>query len=148
MSASGDEAGRPVSVANNGDRMPALPQCADSAANEKCADAGGSEKSVSNGAGGRDSVGKATAMTGSAHYMNMPVEPGDIIVVPGGVMSWSPDGFIGQVLPVGSGLTATGCGRLGRWSDVAADPRTRRLMRSDGNGNKVAIPTTWTDRKG
>ena len=27
---------------------------------------------------------KATAMTGSAHYMNMPVEPGDIVVVPGG----------------------------------------------------------------
>ena len=80
-------------------------------------------------------------MTGSAHYMNMPVEPGDIIVVPGGgnvmVTGWV---YRPGYFTVGSGLTALGAVGSAGGAMYAADPADATLMRSDGNGNKVAIP--------
>jgi protein involved in polysaccharide export with SLBB domain len=84
---------------------------------------------------------KATAMTGSAHYMNMPVEPGDIVVVPGGgnvmVTGWVyKPGFF----QVGSGLSVLGAVGSAGGAMYAADPTSATLMRSDGNGNKIAIP--------
>jgi polysaccharide export outer membrane protein len=84
---------------------------------------------------------KATAMTGSAHYMGMPVEPGDIIVVPGGgnvmVTGWV---YRPGFFQVGSGLTVLGAVGSAGGAMYAADPSDATLMRSDGNGNKVAIP--------
>jgi polysaccharide export outer membrane protein len=84
---------------------------------------------------------KATAMTGSAHYMNMPVEPGDIVVVPGGgnvmVTGWV---YRPGFFTVGSGLTVLGAVGSAGGAMYAADGADATLMRSDANGNKVAIP--------
>jgi protein involved in polysaccharide export with SLBB domain len=84
---------------------------------------------------------KSTALTGSARYMNMPVEPGDIVVVPGGgnvmVTGWV---YRPGFFQVGSGLTVLGAVGSAGGAMYAADPADATLMRSDGNGNKVAIP--------
>ncbi len=84
---------------------------------------------------------KATAMTGSAHFMNMPVEPGDIVVVPGGgnvmVTGWV---YRPGYFQVGSGLTVLGAVGSAGGAMYAADEADATLMRSDANGNKVAIP--------
>jgi hypothetical protein len=98
------------------------------------------EKSVTNGAGVVIPL-KATAMTGSGRYMNMPVEPGDIVVVPGGgnvmVTGWVyKPGFF----QVGSGLSVLGAVGSAGGAMYAADPTSATLMRSDGSGNKIAIP--------
>ena len=141
MSASGDEAGRPVSVANNGDPHAGPPANVLTVPPTKNAPTlEDLEKSVSNGPAVVIPL-KATAMTGSAHYMNMPVEPGDIIVVPGGgnvmVTGWV---YRPGYFQVGSGLTALGAVGSAGGAMYAADPADATLMRSDGNGNKVAIP--------
>jgi polysaccharide biosynthesis/export protein len=141
MSATGAEAGRPVSVANNGDphagppaNVLTVPPPQNAPTLEDL------QKSVSNGPAVVIPL-KATAMTGSAHYMNMPVEPGDIIVVPGGgnvmVTGWV---YRPGYFTVGSGLTALGAVGSAGGAMYAADPADATLMRSDGNGNKVAIP--------
>ena len=141
MSAPEAEAGRPVSVANNGDphagppaNVLTVPPPHDAPTLEDL------QKSVSNGPSVVIPL-KATAMTGSAHYMNMPVEPGDIIVVPGGgnvmVTGWV---YRPGYFTVGSGLTALGAVGSAGGAMYAADPADATLMRSDGNGNKVAIP--------
>lgn len=141
MSGSEAEAGRPVSVANNGDphagppaNVLTVPPPHDAPTLEDL------QKSVSNGPAVVIPL-KATAMTGSAHYMNMPVEPGDIIVVPGGgnvmVTGWV---YRPGYFTVGSGLTALGAVGSAGGAMYAADPADATLMRSDGNGNKVAIP--------
>ncbi len=143
MSASGTEgeAGRPVSVANNGDphagppaNVLTVPPPKEAPTMEDL------QKSVSNGPSVVIPL-KATAMTGSAHYMNMPVEPGDIIVVPGGgnvmVTGWV---YRPGYFQVGSGLTALGAVGSAGGAMYAAAPSSATLMRSDGNGNKVEIP--------
>jgi len=141
MSGEEAEAGRPVSVANNGDphagppaNVLTVPPPHDAPTLEDL------QKSVSNGPAVVIPL-KATAMTGSAHYMNMPVEPGDIIVVPGGgnvmVTGWV---YRPGYFTVGSGLTALGAVGSAGGAMYAADPSDATLMRSDGNGNKVAIP--------
>src|SRR6266481_4523704 len=141
MSAEGEEAGRPVSVANNGDphagppaNVLTVPPPHNAPTLEDL------QKSVSNGPAVVIPL-KATAMTGSAHYMNMPVEPGDIIVVPGGgnvmVTGWV---YRPGYFQVGSGLTALGAVGSAGGAMYAANPSDATLMRSDSNGNKVAIP--------
>jgi polysaccharide biosynthesis/export protein len=141
MSGTEAEAGRPVSVANNGDphagppaNVLTVPPPHDAPTLEDL------QNSVSNGPAVVIPL-KATAMTGSAHYMNMPVEPGDIIVVPGGgnvmVTGWV---YRPGYFTVGSGLTALGAVGSAGGAMYAADPADATLMRSDGNGNKVAIP--------
>lgn len=84
---------------------------------------------------------KSNAFQGSLSYTNMPVEPGDIIVVPGGgnvmVTGWvQKPGFFA----VGSGLTVLGAVGSAGGAMYAADPTTATLIRSDGTGNKVSIP--------
>ncbi len=82
-----------------------------------------------------------TAMRGSAKYMNMPANPGDIIVVPGGgnvmVTGWVyKPGFFG----VGSGLTVLGAVASAGGAMFAANTSEATLIRSDGAGNKVSLP--------
>ena len=84
---------------------------------------------------------KSGAFQGSLSYTNMPVEPGDIIVVPGGgnvmVTGWvQRPGFFS----VGSGLTVLGAVGSAGGAMYAADPTTATLIRSDGSGNKVSLP--------
>ena len=141
MSGEEAEAGRPVSVANNGDPHAGPPANVLTVPPPKNAPTlEDLQKSVSNGPAVVIPL-KATAMTGSAHYMNMPVEPGDIIVVPGGgnvmVTGWV---YRPGYFTVGSGLTALGAVGSAGGAMYAADPSDATLMRSDGNGNKVAIP--------
>jgi polysaccharide biosynthesis/export protein len=137
----GAEAGRPVSVSNNGDphagppaNVLAVPPEADAPTLEDL------QKNVTNGPAVVIPL-KATAMTGSAHFMNMPVEPGDIVVVPGGgnvmVTGWV---YRPGYFQVGSGLTVLGAVGSAGGAMYAADPSDATLMRSDGNGNKIAIP--------
>ncbi len=141
ISSPDEAAGRPVSVANNGDphagppaNVLTVPPPHDAPTLDEL------EKSVSNGPAVVIPL-KSTAMTGSAHYMNMPVEPGDIIVVPGGgnvmVTGWV---YRPGYFQVGSGLTVLGAVGSAGGAMYAADPADATLMRSDGNGNKVAIP--------
>jgi polysaccharide biosynthesis/export protein len=141
MSSPGAEAGRPVSVAANGDphagppaNVLTVPPPANAPTLEDL------EKSVSNGPAVVIPL-KSTALTGSAHYMNMPVEPGDIVVVPGGgnvmVTGWV---YRPGYFQVGSGLTVLGAVGSAGGAMYAADPANATLMRSDGNGNKVEIP--------
>lgn len=141
MSAQDDEAGRPVSVANNGDPHAGPPANVLTVPPPKNAPTlEDLQKNVSNGPAVVIPL-KATALTGSAHYMNMPVEPGDIVVVPGGgnviVTGWV---YRPGYFTVGSGLTALGAVGSAGGAMYAADPADATLMRSDGNGNKVAIP--------
>jgi polysaccharide export outer membrane protein len=81
-----------------------------------------------------------SALRGSAKYVNMPANPGDIIVVPGGgnvmVTGWVyKPGFF----QVGSGLTVLGAVASAGGPMFAANPSEATLIRSDGNGNKVSI---------
>ncbi len=88
---------------------------------------------------------RANAYTGSKHFINLPVEPGDVIVVPGGgnVMVtgrvYKPGFF-----QVGSGLTVLGAVGSAGGAMYAADPTSAVLIRSVGNGNKVSIPINLT----
>jgi polysaccharide export outer membrane protein len=84
---------------------------------------------------------KNRSLSGSVQYMNMPVEPGDVIVVPGGgiamVTGWvQRPGFF----QVGSGLTVLGVVGAAGGVMYAADPGSATLIRSDGSGNKVSLP--------
>ncbi len=82
-----------------------------------------------------------TALRGSAKYMNMPANPGDIIVVPGGgnvmVTGWV---YKPGYFQVGSGLTILGAVGAAGGAMFAADTSDTTLIRSDGTGNKVSIP--------
>ena len=84
---------------------------------------------------------KSGAFQGSLSYTNMPVEPGDIIVVPGGgnvmVTGWV---YRPGFFSVGSGLTVLGAVGSAGGAMYASDPTTATLIRSDGAGNKVSIP--------
>jgi polysaccharide export outer membrane protein len=84
---------------------------------------------------------KSNALNGSARYLNMPVRPGDVLIVPGGgnvmVTGWvyKPGFFL-----VGSGLTVLGAVGSAGGAMYAAAPSSAVLIRSDANGNKVSIP--------
>ena len=84
---------------------------------------------------------KSSALNGSARYMNMPVRPGDVLIVPGGgnvmVTGWVyKPGFF----TVGSGLTVLGAVGSAGGAMYAAQPNSATLIRSDASGNKVSIP--------
>jgi len=84
---------------------------------------------------------KSTAFRGSINYTNMPVEPGDIIVVPGGgnvmVTGWVyKPGFFA----VGSGLTVLGAVGSAGGVMYAGEGSNATLIRSDETGNKVSLP--------
>jgi polysaccharide biosynthesis/export protein len=84
---------------------------------------------------------KSTSLTGAGKYTNMPVEPGDVIVVPGGgdvmVTGWVqyPGHFA-----VGSGLTVLGAIGAAGGPMYAADTAGIRLIRSQRNGEKIIVP--------
>ena len=82
-----------------------------------------------------------TAMRGSAKYMNMLANPGDIIVVPGGgnvmVTGWV---YKPGYFEVGSGLTVLGAVASAGGAMFAANTSEATLIRSDGAGNKVSLP--------
>ena len=82
-----------------------------------------------------------SAMRGSAKYVNMPANPGDIIVVPGGgnvmVTGWV---YKPGYFQVGSGLTVLGAVASAGGAMFAANTSDATLIRSDGGGNKVSIP--------
>jgi len=83
---------------------------------------------------------KSSALNGSARYINMPVRPGDVLIVPGGgnvmVTGWVyKPGFF----QVGSGLTVLGAVGSAGGAMYAAAPSSATLIRSDVSGNKVSI---------
>ena len=102
------------------------------------------ESEISNGSG--VVIPLKTAMRGSAKYMNMPANPGDIIVVPGGgnvmVTGWvyGPGRF-----PVGSGLTVLGAVASAGGAMFAANTADATLIRNDGSGNKISIPVNLNE---
>jgi polysaccharide export outer membrane protein len=84
---------------------------------------------------------KSNTLRGSARYMNMPVRPGDVLIVPGGgnvmVTGWVyKPGFF----QVGSGLTVLGAVGSAGGAMYAAAPTEATLIRSDATGNKVSLP--------
>ena len=82
-----------------------------------------------------------SSMRGSGRYVNMPANPGDIIVVPGGgnvmVTGWV---YKPGYFQVGSGLTVLGAVGSAGGAMFAANTTDATLIRSDGSGNKVSIP--------
>ena len=97
------------------------------------------EKEVSNGPA--VVIPLKSAMRGSAKYVNLPANPGDIIVVPGGgnvmVTGWV---YKPGTFQVGSGLTILGAVASAGGAMYAANPADATLIRSDGTGNKISIP--------
>ncbi len=84
---------------------------------------------------------RANSFNGGTHYLNMPVEPGDVLVVPGGgnvmVTGWV---YHPGFFQVGSGLTVLGAVGSAGGAMYAANATDATLIRSDANGNKVSIP--------
>ena len=84
---------------------------------------------------------RTNAYTGTAHYLNLPVEPGDVLVIPGGgnvmVTGWV---YRPGFFQVGSGLTVLGAVGSAGGAMYAADASNTVLIRSDGSGNKTSIP--------
>jgi polysaccharide export outer membrane protein len=84
---------------------------------------------------------RTNAFTGTAHYLNLPVEPGDVLVIPGGgnvmVTGWV---YRPGFFQVGSGLTVLGAVGSAGGAMYAADASNTVLIRSDGSGNKTSIP--------
>ena len=83
---------------------------------------------------------KSTALTGGGTYLNMPVRPGDVIVVPGGgdvmVVGWvqNPGHF-----QVGSGLTVLGAIGAAGGPMFAADGADVHLIRTRRDGSKLVL---------
>ena len=83
----------------------------------------------------------STSLTGNGRFMNMPVRPGDVLVVPGGgqvmVVGWvhNPGHFA-----VGSGLTVLGAIGEAGGPMYAADTKEITLIRSNKEGSKTTIP--------
>jgi polysaccharide export outer membrane protein len=83
---------------------------------------------------------KNTALTGSGGYLNMPVRPGDVIVVPGGgevmVVGWvqNPGHF-----QVGSGLTVLGAIGAAGGPMYAANTSEVHLIRTRRDGSKLVL---------
>ena len=84
---------------------------------------------------------RSTSLTGAGKYINLPMRPGDVIVVPGGgnvmVVGWvqTPGYF-----QVGSGLTVLGAIGAAGGPMYAANTKDITLIRSNKNGSKDAIP--------
>jgi protein involved in polysaccharide export with SLBB domain len=84
---------------------------------------------------------KSTSLTGAGRYLNLPVRPGDVIVVPGGgdvmVVGWvQRPGYF----KVGSGLTVMGAIGAAGGPMYAADTSGVTLIRSTPNGSKTVVP--------
>jgi polysaccharide biosynthesis/export protein len=83
---------------------------------------------------------KSSALAGSAGYLNMPVRPGDVLVVPGGgevmVVGWvqHPGHF-----RVGSGLTVLGAIGAAGGPMYAADTADIHLVRTRRDGSKLVL---------
>jgi protein involved in polysaccharide export with SLBB domain len=83
---------------------------------------------------------KSTALTGGGTYLNMPVRPGDVIVVPGGgdvmVIGWvqNPGHF-----QVGSGLTVLGAIGAAGGPMYAANESDVHLIRTRRDGSKLLM---------
>lgn len=83
---------------------------------------------------------KSTALTGGGTYLNMPVRPGDVIVVPGGgevmVIGWvqNPGHF-----QVGSGLTVLGAIGAAGGPMFAANRSDVHLVRTRRDGSKLVL---------
>jgi protein involved in polysaccharide export with SLBB domain len=83
---------------------------------------------------------KSTALTGGGTYINMPVRPGDVIVVPGGgdvmVVGWvqNPGHF-----QVGSGLTVLGAIGAAGGPMFAANTSEVHLIRTQRDGSKLVL---------
>jgi protein involved in polysaccharide export with SLBB domain len=84
---------------------------------------------------------KSTSLTGAGKYINLPMRPGDVIVVPGGgnvmVVGWvqTPGYF-----QVGSGLTVLGAIGAAGGPMFAANTKDITLIRSNKDGTKDTIP--------
>jgi protein involved in polysaccharide export with SLBB domain len=84
---------------------------------------------------------RSKSLTGAGRYLNLPVRPGDVIVVPGGgdvmVVGWvhRPGYF-----KVGSGLTVMGAIGAAGGPMYAADTSDVTLIRSTPNGSKTVVP--------
>jgi protein involved in polysaccharide export with SLBB domain len=80
-------------------------------------------------------------LAGAGKYVNMPMRPGDVVIVPGGgdvmVVGWvqQPGRF-----QVGSGLTVLGAIGAAGGPMYAAKTRSIVLIRTDKHGGKVTIP--------
>jgi polysaccharide export outer membrane protein len=99
------------------------------------------EQNISNGPAIVIPLKSAASFRGSINFTNMPVEPGDIIVVPGGgnvmVTGWVyKPGFFS----VGSGLTVLGAVGSAGGVMYAGEGTEATLIRSDESGNKVSLP--------
>jgi protein involved in polysaccharide export with SLBB domain len=83
---------------------------------------------------------RSTSLGGSGQYLNLPVRPGDVIVVPGGgevmVVGWvhTPGHFA-----VGSGLTVLGAIGEAGGPMYAADTKEVTLIRSGKDGSKKTV---------
>ena len=83
---------------------------------------------------------KSTALTGGGTYLNMPVRPGDVIIVPGGgdvmVVGWvqNPGHF-----QVGSGLTVLGAIGAAGGPMFAANRSNVHLVRTRRDGSKMVL---------
>jgi protein involved in polysaccharide export with SLBB domain len=84
---------------------------------------------------------KSNSLTGAGKYINLPMRPGDVIVVPGGgnvmVVGWvqTPGYF-----QVGSGLTVLGAIGAAGGPMFAANTKDITLIRSNKDGHKDTIP--------
>jgi protein involved in polysaccharide export with SLBB domain len=84
---------------------------------------------------------KSTSLTGAGKYINLPMRPGDVVVVPGGgnvmVVGWvqTPGYF-----QVGSGLTVLGAIGAAGGPMYAANTKDITLIRSNKDGTKETIP--------
>ncbi|HEX4209489.1 MAG TPA: SLBB domain-containing protein, partial [Candidatus Binataceae bacterium] len=83
---------------------------------------------------------RSTTLTGAGRYVNLPVRPGDVIVVPGGgnvmVVGWVQQPGYFQV---GSGLTVLGAIGAAGGPMYAADTHNVTLIRSSVTGGKSTI---------
>jgi polysaccharide export outer membrane protein len=83
---------------------------------------------------------RSTTLTGAGRYVNLPVRPGDVIVVPGGgnvmVVGWVEQPGYFQV---GSGLTVLGAIGASGGPMYAADTHEVTLIRSIASGGKSTI---------
>jgi polysaccharide export outer membrane protein len=83
---------------------------------------------------------KSTSLTGANKFLNLPVRPGDVIVVPGGgdvmVIGWvqSPGHFA-----VASGMTVLSAVGAAGGPMYAADEEDVKLVRTEDTGQKVAM---------
>jgi polysaccharide export outer membrane protein len=84
---------------------------------------------------------KGQTLTGVGKYMNIPMRPGDVVIVPGGgdvmVVGWvhQPGRF-----QAGSGLTVLGAIGAAGGPMYAANTRNIALIRTAKRGSKVTIP--------